>query len=1110
MSIPENYTSDLLRKLSQERLKNLIAQADARRILQEVKEIPSNYPDFDPLLTEKVTHIAYALLSCGCSLIENADSSVNVTESLTILERAGKLLSDAYKYNDNEVDGKNYNLLIAGMALYAAKQYSRAFIVLKNINLDFDVGQIIIQFIKKDFNSLLQNVSRIFFATPIELPDMQSLDEWAISHEIARVFLIIIDFVQTGNQNNFKIIDDIFNKLLAIATEGNLISYWLIVRLLRIILLTFREASLWSILPPLLPSQYITKNYIQLLSGFMPPVTELWPSQAVAIPLAVGENGGGVINLRTSGGKTRVAEIAILSTLSAHTMSKVLYLAPFRSLAFEVEQSLSKVFGPLGITVSQLYGGSTANVTDFELINESQVIIATPEKAKALIRCGSGLEAEIKLIVVDEGHLLGAEERYIKNELFLTHINEFASQNQIRTLLLSAVLPNANELAEWITADTNLVAKSEWKPALERLGLLLWDGNRVRLEWKSDGEPFNPNFIQKASLGFGRRRNLFPNNKKEAIAATAVRLAKTGTVMIYSAKANAINGLAESVLLALGEHPNDFKWDSSLWSVFESVCKEELGDSDIILTAAKKGVICHNNRLPTLVRIAIERLMRSKPPLIIIASSTLGQGVNIGISTVIVSTPYFSDETISNRDFWNICGRAGRAFSDVEGKILYAIDTSASTDKERWRVRKDMQLANKYFDNQKMEKVQSGLFIALRQIYRNAEKTKTDFSLLLEAIANDSIDTGICEDFAKWLNWLFDFLDDELLAMHEDFSSDETNIEWIDDVFRKSLALIQAESKHKEDYINLLKARTKALLNRIPNRSTRKKLIASGIPLTVSKAMLDDIDKFKSLAVSFMLSTDTEDQIEQINNIVREIEIWSNINAANLMESVPDQNVLDKFRHCWISGLPLSEIVKSEPQADKISKDYYGFSLPWIIHAISQMFDSESEQVFTQAYASIAMFVELGLPNVVSSNIYLAGVRSRSAALELSYLDIFQHKSISEVKQILSNFQIQDTGISESTRAWIELLSNSAKAQIPKKISFPTFTWERNDLPDKLYLRETNGECFLISGDGYFYEKVESTNELPFLKIANILGLYFERNDNVWKLRSYNPKIIVE
>ncbi len=1108
MSIPVDYISNLLNRLSQDRLKNLITQADARRILQEVKEIPENYPDFDPLLTEKATHISYALLSCGCSLMEEPNSVIT-TDSLKILERAGKLLSDVYKYNDSEVDVADYNLLIAGMALYAAKQYSRAFIVLNNVNLDFVAGQIIIQFIKKDFHSLLQKASHIFFEPPIDFPDIQSLDEWVISHEIARIFLIIIDYIQTGNHSNFITIDDILKKLLSIATESRLISYWLIVRLLRIILLTFHEASLWTILPPFLPTQ-ITKNYIRLLGGFNPPVTELWPSQSEAIPLAVGENSGAVINLRTSAGKTRVAEIAILGTLSIHPMSKTLYLAPFRSLAFEVEQSLSKVFNPLGITVSQLYGGSTANVTDFELINESQVIIATPEKAKALIRCGSGLETEIKLIVVDEGHLLGAEERYIKNEMFLTHINEYASRNKIRMLLLSAVLPNANELAEWVAADCNLVAKSEWKPALERLGFLLWDGNCVRLEWKSDGEPFNPNFIKKAPLGFGRRRNPFPNNKKEAVAATAVRLAKTGTVMIYSAKANAINGLAESVLLALGEHPDDFKWDSSLWNVFESVCKEELGDNDIILTAAKKGVICHNNRLPTLVRIAIERLMRSKPPLIIIASSTLGQGVNIGISTVIVSTPYYSDDTISNRDFWNICGRAGRAFTDVEGKILYAIDTKASTDKERWRVRKDMRLAEEYFNNKKMEKAQSGLFIALRYIYRNAKKTKTDFSLLLETIANDSIDTDIREDFAKRLDWLFDFLDDELLAMHENFSSDETNTEWIDDVFRRSLALIQTEPEHKEDYINLLQARTRALLNRIPNRVTRKKLIASGIPLTVSKAILDDINKFKSIAAAFAHVADKEDRIVQINNIIREIEIWSRINASNLFKENPPQEILDNIRSSWISGLPLSVIAKSEPQADKISKDYYGYTLPWIIHAISQMFDAESEGNLAQIYASIAMFVELGLPDITSSNIYMAGVRSRSSALELSAFDAFKDKSISEIKQILSDFQFQDCEVSSSTRVWIELFSDSSKAQSPKKISFPTFTWKQKNSPDKLYLHEINGECFLFSGDGYFYEKIESTDELPFLKIANIMGLYFEQQNNVWKLKSNNPRIIVQ
>jgi superfamily II helicase len=72
--------------------------------------------------------------------------------------------------------------------------------------------------------------------------------------------------------------------------------------------------------------------------------------------------------------------------------------------------------------------------------------------------------------------------------------------------------------------------------------------------------------------------------------------------------------------------------------------------------------------------MATERLMRTMPPKIIIASTTLGQGVNISISSVIVATPYIGRKPIDHRDFWNICGRAGRAFVDGEGKILFAID----------------------------------------------------------------------------------------------------------------------------------------------------------------------------------------------------------------------------------------------------------------------------------------------------------------------------------------------------------------------------------------------------------------------------------------------------
>ncbi|MHB8963412.1 MAG: DEAD/DEAH box helicase [Saccharofermentanales bacterium] len=1106
MSIPTSYAFELLNNLSQRRIKNLIAQTDARRILQEVHESSDNYPQFDPSLTEKATHIVYALLSCGCSIIENRD--IETDEGFLALEKAGKILSDTFKYNPDEIENKNNNLLISGMALYAAKQYSRAFIVLKDIDADFVVGQIIISFIKKDFDSLRSITSKMFFSSAPEHSEPRDFDEWIISHEIARCFLLIVDYVHTGNEKNFILVDDILQTLLQISSEDNLTLYWLVIRLLKIILLTFRNSSLWSVLLPLLPERHLTEEYIRLLGSFKSPVTELWPSQTVSLPLAVGDNKGAVINLRTSGGKTRVAEIAILNTLSKYTLSKILYLAPFRSLAFEIEQSLNKTFSPLGITVSQLYGGSTANLTDLELIKQSQIIIATPEKAKALIRCGSGIETEIKLIVIDEGHLLGADERYIRNEMFLTHIMEFASRNNIRVLLLSAVLPNADEMAQWVADDSALVAKSNWKPALERLGLLIWDGTRVRLEWKSDGEPFNPNFIQKGALGFGKRRNHFPNDKQEAIAATAVRLAQNGTVMIYSARANSIKNLAESVLLALGEHPADYPWDVSLWAVFNSLCNEELSNDDIVYVAAKKGVICHSNRLPTLVRIAIEQLMRSRPPLVIIASSTLAQGVNIGISTVIVSTPYFGSEPISNRDFWNICGRAGRAFSDAEGKILYAIDTHITPTRAQWQVTKDRTIAQSYFNNQKVEAVESGLLVALRAILNVAEESNTDFDMLVEAIANDFNEPAIPDNLTKWLNEIFDFLDDELLAMHSDFAVEDQNIEWVDDVFRKSLALIQAEAENKEYFLQLLRARTRALLIRVKSKAERKRLVASGIPLSVSKLIFDDIEVFRNLATSFAQELDDEhDSIDILDGIIREIEIWSNTNARSLMDQIPAQSSLDKMRRHWISGIALSTIVESERNAEKISKDYYGFTLPWIIHAISQMFDQETEASIVRIFSSFAMLVELGLPNETAANIYLAGVRSRRASLELSTHDDFQYKTISEIRQILLDFSSQDIDISDKSRVWIDVISEIHKSQRPKVISFPPFTWKKEGLPQKLYLHKNNENYFLISTDGFFQENVDTSADLPFDKIANIKGLFFEFNNGAWRLQSYNPLI---
>lgn len=98
---------------------------------------------------------------------------------------------------------------------------------------------------------------------------------------------------------------------------------------------------------------------------------------------------GVAIGMPTSSGKTKIAEIEIINCLIDNPNSLCIYIAPFRSLANEVEYSLSKTLNSMGYILSNLYGSGQSTQIDKQLINESNVIVATPEKIKSILRANS-------------------------------------------------------------------------------------------------------------------------------------------------------------------------------------------------------------------------------------------------------------------------------------------------------------------------------------------------------------------------------------------------------------------------------------------------------------------------------------------------------------------------------------------------------------------------------------------------------------------------------------------------------------------------------------------------------------------------------------------------
>lgn len=1111
MSLPIQNARLLVQSMSSAGIRNLIAQSKAKQVLREVREVPANFPNFEPELDDRVTFVAYALLAAGCSLIERGET----TEGHTELHAAADILESAHRTEIANQQASALHCLIGAMAFYACGQYSRAFVLIGNIEEVTPSTGIIASFLRKDRARLITKLNAVLLSPPPEFADSNQFDDWALTTCIARVISLATEHALSGQAGHLTEADAVLRDAMTVSEGGSHPGFWWIARLLRLMLKDYGNGSLWSVLPPFFGPDGIAHvdSYVKLLAFLKPPVIELWQSQTAALQLALNpENRGGVINLRTSAGKTRVAELVILHTLRADPNAKVLYLAPFRSLAFELERTFSKTLLPLGYSVSHLYGGSRFSGVDRELVNEGRITIATPEKAKAMLRAAPELFESVKLVVIDEGHLLGGNERNVRNELFLEHLRILARQSGARMLLLSAVLPNAGDLAAWVGGDPTALVKSNWKPSAERFGTLRWKNSGVSIEWLGGERCFNPHFVEFKEVPKGKKgKRMFPASKTEAVAATAARLAELGPVLIFAGQAQWVPSMVKGVLQALGTDAPVHPWPDTEWRLLEAVCKEELGDESLEISAARQGVICHSNKLPPQVRISLEKLMAKHPPRIIVATTTLGQGVNIGISSVIVATTFIGAKLqISKRDFWNICGRAGRAFVDGEGKIIFAIDGTRSA----WHVRNDEKAAAGYFDIAHLDQVESGLLQVVRYLHKLAAKVGISFETLLELAANDSFDR--CGQEKAKVEGLVDWIDDQLLALHVVYNGDDLApiVDWVDDAFRDSLAAIQERSRkelgHDDQLIGFLKARAAGVLRKVSSPDARRAVIASGLPLSVGIVAFNQLNVFREMVDRYLNADINEDPL---GGLVLEFETWARENAKTIVKGMPEQGQLDKIRPQWLGGGSLRKIIETcGDESTDICTELYGYQLPWLFHSVAQKLDKLAEENRVEALSKVGLLVELGLPTEAAAKVFLAGVRSRAAAMELSRFVINPAASVSRIRKALldsASVTALSASVSASTLEWLQLLSAEHDASEVAPPQCAKFRLEAPDRVDILHVRQlqSQGHLWLCSTDARFKCEVRATEEMPFDKFADDPRFIFSRDGDEWVQQCRDPRI---
>lgn len=189
-------------------------------------------------------------------------------------------------------------------------------------------------------------------------------------------------------------------------------------------------------------------------------IKELRPSQEKAVKAGLFRNKNLLVCTPTASGKTLIAEMAIMKSI-LEAKGKAVYIVPLKALASEKYKDFSRKYGKI-IDIALSIGDLDS---PDEGLWKKDLIIATSEKLDSIIRHKAKWLDEIKVIVVDEIHLLNDIDRGPTLEVLLTILKH---KTKAQIIGLSATIGNPEELAEWLGAE---LVSDDWRPVELKKGI---------------------------------------------------------------------------------------------------------------------------------------------------------------------------------------------------------------------------------------------------------------------------------------------------------------------------------------------------------------------------------------------------------------------------------------------------------------------------------------------------------------------------------------------------------------------------------------------------------------------------------------------------------------
>ena len=569
-----------------------------------------------------------------------------------------------------------------------------------------------------------------------------------------------------GRFDIHQLLEAQFDRAQAICLKAELIEYGSLVLLLAAASKQLVDNSIWSVTRAV--NSRVTSFVASLTDrARIHPIFEMLPPQRKALRdagLLGSSRRSIVVNLPTSSGKTFIAEFRILQALNQFDRERgwVAYLAPTRALVNQVCSRLRRDFRPLSISVEQVSPVLEVDALEAGLLTSGdettafRILVTTPEKLDLLIRGGweQKIGRPLTLVVVDEAHNIGEDERGIKLELLLATINRECRNAQF--LLLTPFVPNAGEIARWLdpTSFDDIELSVDWKPndraiilsRPERVG----GSNEFHLDFETlsttrgtlaipeDLEPRHRNLL-------GLRWSDVNGNSNKLAAATAQVLKRRGPVIILSQRPDWAWALAQTLAHPSNRIPRPHE-DVQLVKRFLSA---EFGERFPLSELLDHGVGVHHSGLTDEARYLMEWLLEKGRIEVLVATTTIAQGVNFPVSGVVFAQNKYYEfprglVDMPAEDFWNIAGRAGRVDQGSLGVVALAAPDEDRAAALRSFVGRQVGSLTSALTRMIQGVMQTGQVLQLHEFYQQPE-----WSAFLQYLAHAYRQIGSAETYAN-------------------------------------------------------------------------------------------------------------------------------------------------------------------------------------------------------------------------------------------------------------------------------------------------------------------------------------------------------------------------